>query len=686
MNIQSSLDSLKRLALKQIVENLGYNINSAHILGFLDQYIKYGSQTLFSLPTIVQPDTRNVYASDFSAKLLLGYLELYTHYIISSSNANITQKLSDISVSKYLYILFKYKEASALIEEKRAFKTYQYVRHINFTAPKSIYSSSATSNVFNMSNTLQLAYQHMLSLPLRRTKIVYPDDIMVYINDSTISEFNHSSDNKNISSQIYRKYGSLIGSVKEVTSDATSSVNADAITFTGVLNGFLSQILYFKVTSVTVDLDNISALVYETSIDGQEWTYQSQASALTTGTAYTVIALDNVDTGITFTVTSPNDILTNAVWTLLLDYDHLGNPICNTKLIFNTLNPLSYLSYNDISEFDMDINSDALIKRDETSVETVTSTIYQNSIENIIPINGIAYSIDISSTQAKYKLSTTSTNGLSLRYDYDMADINAYSNSYYNTGTIIFDPLAVENISTVSLDSTEYLSPLLDGENMSRTHTLYSIVTETLYGISEIPILPSDYFIKNPTYIKSGKHYIAEPIIFDDKIIKNSDVMKYSLKFKFINSVSSDSILYKFNTYEEFTFSHVDKFIISNPVSNSGNIISEPDEMQIDTSSDIGAYYVYKGDVNIGSMTDINSLSISGANNWIITSNKTAYMFYKDYDGSIRLAIKLVDTLTDTSSAFLTQFSGNIYGKVSMLSAAESYISPYIIKYTLSCI
>ena len=171
-------------------------------------------------------------------------------------------KLTKISLSKYLYILFKYKEATSLIEEKSVLKDYKYVRHINFSSPKHILASSVTNSIYNISNTLQLSYKNMLSLPIMDNKIIYPDDIIVYINDKTISELTYKSDNKNISASIYRKFGSHIGSIREskcVTSSAITGVSFD-----GLVGSFISNVIYFKIISVAS-----SGIGYETSIDGQ---------------------------------------------------------------------------------------------------------------------------------------------------------------------------------------------------------------------------------------------------------------------------------------------------------------------------------------------------------------------------------------------------------------------------------
>jgi len=76
-------------------------------------------------------------------------------------------------------------------------------------------------------------------------------------------------------------------------------------------------------------------------------------------------------------------------------------------------------------------------------------------------------------------------------------------------------------------------------------------------------------------------------------------------------------------------------------------------------------------------LDDVNS-------KWIVMQNRMAYMFYMDTAGDIQLAIKMQGN--GDSQNILYPFTGNIYGKISMLSADETHISPYIFNYSLGCI
>jgi hypothetical protein len=680
MNIFTSLDSLKRTALRKIVDNLGNKISSEHIYNFLNQYINYGNSAVSSLPSLVKPDLRNLYAADFSAKTMLAYLELYAQYVISSSMMETANELNSISLSKYFSILFKYKEASSLIEEKRSLRDNRYVRHINFSAPKSILPTTQDNKLFSISNTLQLSYQDVLSLPIMSKKIVYPDDIMVYINDNALGTLNYTSDNKNVSASILRKIGQHIGNIKEVKPTNIVSNALTAMSFGGVIGGYVSDVIYFNIVSIANEADGIY-LVYKTSTNGQEWSYQSDVQIYSENTNYDIYVLNSIKSGATFNIVDSAALSGGETWALVLEYNSLPAPQCNMKLIFNSVIPLSNITFNDISEYDLEFSTMASVKREETGASENVS-MSQNSIENIVMPNGICYSVDITGSQARHKLASDSNGNLRLKYDYDIADITANSNIFYKVGCIIFDKLQVDNITSISLSAEETILPPRQSEAISRANTSYSIITETKFGISEIPIIPTDYYTKNPSYINSGKHFVLEPIIFDDKIVRDMTSMKYNMKFRFLEDVGT--ILYRFNSYHAFPTGDAKFYITSQQA--SGNKINSNNILAVSTSGDIRSHYVYKGNVHVGNTLSINSTSITGTTtNWTITNNQTAYMFYKDYDGQIKLAIKLITSLENEKSV-LTQFSGNIYGKVSMLSADESYISPYVTKYTLSCI
>lgn len=708
MSIQTSMDSLKRVALKQVIENLGDNIKSIHIYDKLVEYIRYGSNGIFALTSLYSPNTKIAFESDFNAKLTLAYLELFTQYIINSSNSETINKLSSISYSKYLYVIFRHKEMYATFNEKSKLKEYKYVRHVDFSAPKNIFWSKSLSNLFGLSGTLQLSYNNTLSLPILSSKKIYPNDIISYINDHTVALFEHDSDNKNIFSTIYRKYGNFIGSLKSAEYVLDTNIeNKDAIKFSGLTNGYLADSIYFRIDTSSYD-GVINNIVYSTSIDGYTWEYQSSTLTIDPNVEYSIYILNNLDTKLKFRLDAVDvsQITDGMTWLIHLRYTKLPSPTCSIKLIFNMLIPISYVIFNDISEYPLDIGDNIVYKLDETSESNIIDSIFDGFITNIIPINSRSYSIDIPFIQNRYKVSSVE-DYTALKYNYDLADITGISNVYYPIGSIMFDPLDVENISTIELDTFSTHVSNITSESISRLSNIFSIITETKHGISEIPIIDKStlkitgqwqtgkqyYFgdiviyediqyqcvsdhISTGVTINTDKfkpgYYMLEPIVIDNRtLLPDTTYIDYKTKFKFLKN--NTPTLYKFNPYIEYIGEN------SNPYTYT----RDTNTLSINIGDNVGAKYIFMSDIYIGTMADLNSDTIDENSKWNITSNNTVYMFYFDYDNNVKLAIKTKSISGDNA---LSPFTGKIYGKVTMFSAAESYISQYISHYTLSCI
>jgi hypothetical protein len=682
MGIQSSIDGLKRVALKQVIENIGSNIKSQHIINKLNDYIRYGSSTAFTLPSMFTPPNHTLYLSDISAKVLLSYLELYTQYIINASNSDTIVKLSDISNSKYQYVIFKYKELASVIVEKRKKKEYRYTQHIDFSAPSKIFGEAFTNSIFGLSNTLQLSYDNVLSLPILKSKYVYPNTLYSFISDNTISDFTYNSDNKNISSSIFRKYGNHIGSVKDINYITLTSPSASgSITFEGKLNGFISNTCYFKVLSYSLDSsNNIYSLTYQSSINAKDWDYSETIYTVNENTKYRIKVLGSVDTGIDFTILNKSLLSENIIWELVLDYIKLDYPQCNIKMVFNTLSPLSYIKYNDISEFSLTVSDNCYIKKEEMSASIDNIDVLSNSIQGIIPTNSQIYSIDIAFSQDKHKISSDSDGNMQLKFNYDIADITGYSNNYYKTGSIIFSPMQVEDISTICVESECVIPNKNIGEDVSRSNILYSILVENSYGIVEIPALRSKCFIDDTTLtsveVSGGsnitRYYALEPLLLNQTTI-NNNIETYNLKFRF-GATGTNSKFFLLNPYLSID--------LNSPSLLTLEKTSTYTRALIDVTNHINRYYILKDVIDIGSMYNTNDtkLTLSNQKYWTTTINKCAYMFYFDNDGLVKVAIK------QTDGDILIPFTGKLYGKVSMLSADDNYISPYITTYTLSAI
>lgn len=676
MGTQATIDSLKRMALTEIVKNLGVKIPSVHLVGKINEYIRYGSTTTLALSTLFTPPSDRPTFADFSAKILLSYLHLYSQYVVNLSSYESISSLSIIAFSKYNYIFFKYEELYSMFEKKKLEKKYRYAQYIDFAIPSSIYSQAFSNTAFGLTNIIQLSYKDLLSLPILSTKTIYPDMLNSYIDDATISKFTYKSDNKNIFCSINRVFGDHIGTIKTIDYMTQPASGANDITFSGKINGFIASTLFFKVVSINPDTENF-AFEYSTSLDGKEW---EATQLVTEQSLQEILILSDMQSGIYFTVENPENILQDSIWALNLNYITLAAPKCNIKAVFNTIHNLSYIGFKDISATVLSIAPSAAIKFSETDTNTAIIDNVKNDMQNYIPINNQIYSADISMQQDSSKIVPDGVGGIAFKYDFDIADIVGVSNSYYKIGSIVFNPLEVNSISHISMDSLGYIKAPPVGNAIANSFIMYTLVVETKFNQVEIPILPSNFYTENPGLTSGGKYFAAEPLLFNQNF-SNDSYLLYDLKHDFVDSVTpGENVLYELNPY---SVSGKTPDFYDNGFENTTYNYRKNDKIGLNI--DINRYYAYKGLIRVNDMhattiTDLNDVN----SKWIVMSNRMAYMFYINEDGKLQISIKMQGE--GDSQKILYPFTGKIYGKISMLSSDESHVSPYIFNYSLGCI
>jgi hypothetical protein len=680
MSVQSSFDIFRRIALQEIINTTNININSRHIFNKIQNYIQYGNISISSLSDLYEPSYSKVSLSDLTAKYMLIYLEMYTQYIINAGNSETILTLNDVSKSKYQYIINKYIELHSLIKEKEYAKEYKYLKHINFSITNSV-SSTLFSSVSDY-ELPQLSYSDMLSLPILSSEIIYPEYTTAYIDDKVLSEIIYENDNKNINAKINRTTNLFIGNIKEVTYVSTLIVNKSNIQFSGTINGYMSEFIYFKITDYNILNNNITSFIYQTSIDGKTWDFTGFIDVVDVNKSYDIFILEDINTGLKFRLDTP-DILENQVWCLKLSYLKLSDAICYIKSIFNITKPISYISFNDSTEFKLTIDENIINNRSELDNDKTIVKTKSNSIKYTLPINSSLYSAIIKATQKRFSFGVSDTGNALMRYSFNINDITGYSNKYYKSGMFVIDKFDVENISTIFVDADYTLANIYEGYDISKTIILYLAVIENKYGTCEIPLIHSRYKYDYPERILNNSFcLVAEPIMINSKTLIDTSSMSFSYKLKYIysNSLLTDSALFIFNPHMKINMSAIGAsnyalFNSSNPTMH---------ELTIFTKNHINSYYIFKHAVNLYKVEDITSEleDLNGTQNiWNKTSNRSAYMYFIDNDGKIKTAIKSIDS--DNS---LIPFTGSIYGKIIMYSADEDYVSPYLNDVTFGAI
>lgn len=681
MSVKSSFDIFRRIALQEIINTTNVNINSRHIFNKIQSYIQYGNISISSLSDLYEPSYSKVSLSDLTAKYMLIYLEMYTQYIINAGNSDTIITLNDVSKSKYLYIINKYIELNTLIKEKEYAKEYKYLKHINFSITNKVLSN-LSSSVFD-SDLPQLSYGDVLSLPLLSSEVIYPEYTTAYIDDKVLSEIIYNTDNKNVNAKINRTKSLFMGNIKSVTYSSSSIVNNSNIEFSGTINGYMSDLIYFKIVSFYILEDgSISSFIYQTSIDGKTWDFTGFIDILNIEDNYDILILEDINTGLKFKLNTLN-ITQNQIWCLNLSYIKLSDAECNIKSIFNITKQISYITFNDSSEFKLTVDENIINNTSELDNSIKTINAKTNSIKYMLPINSSLYSVLIKATQKKFLLSSTDDSSILMQYPFNINDITGYSNKYYKSGMITFDKFNVENISTIFIDSDYTLANIYNEYNISKTAIMYIAILENEYGLFEVPLIHCNYKDDYPDRVVDNSYcFVVEPIIMNSKMAIDTSSMSFSYQLKYIysNSLLTDSTLSIFNPYV--------KVDMSSPIAadyalfNSSNPLMH--ELTIFTKNHINSHYMFKHAVKLHKAKDITSAldDLNGTQLiWNKTTNRSAYMYYLDNDGKIKLAIKSVD-----SNNNLIPFTGSIYGKVIMYSADEDYISPYLNDVTFGAI
>lgn len=674
MKVQNTFDVFRRVALQQIINTTNIEINSDHILNKITEYIQYGNQELISLTDLYEPIYNRLYLSDLMSKYLLAFMEMYTQYIINAANADTIIALSNVSYSKYLYAINKYKELESLLKKSEYLKEFKYVNHINFSIIKNVVNNINSSILVD--GMPQLSYSDLLSLPLLKSEIVYPEYTTAYIDDRFTSEIEYENDNnRSINAIIRRKNSQFIGTITGKEYISTGINDNDNIKFSGLINGYISEQLFFKIYSVLYDEDNnISNILYSTSIDGKVWDFTGITDDLIVGKEYDIFALDGMLTGLTFSFSSLDNILQDKTWIINIKFSKILDSTINVKSIFNITRPISYVKYDDISEYKLKLKPEAVISLNERNNSKEIIPTLTNSTTTIVPVNKSFYSLNFGGIQNRYTISSDINNKMEMVYNFNIDNIIGYSNQYYRTGNITFDRMPVENISTIIVDAEFALPNKTTGHGINSSVILYSIIAKNDYGSVEIPLI----HMYSSNFVNSGTEtfvQIEEPIIQTQFVTADSSgILTYDTKFVYNSGLCPTSKLYVFNPYFEINLNEIQDYASIN------SAVKYKTTLMIDTSKFINSHFILSNIVKINPMRYI----VKGLNDgdiWTKTLNNCVYMYYLDYDGCIKTAIKMIDKNNE-----LIPFTGELFGKVTMYSAGENFTSPYLQNITFGAI
>lgn len=679
MNIYSTIDMMKRQALKEIMNNV--SLRSASLTTLIEYYIQNGASDVYALSSIVPSFKSIASCGDFNANIGLSYLDIYALYSLSYSSLLTLKAYTNIHNSRYTSVFETYKAIQKLMKEKTLSSQYKYVSYNDFTSNSSRDITDTDINITALVLNM-LSIKDALSLPIVNRVEYNPDNI-------TFTDLNGPSDNISyrkindnsvdidISVNHTNKYGHVHGDIKQTST--TPKVTATPPTIKQFAKCYIGDTLLIKITTVTTDtITGITTYSYQTSIDkGASWSQSYTGNAI--NTEVPLYLLNNIESGLLMTFTDDmiaTKMSANDTWEVTLHYKTYSAPVLEAKLEFNNVTPVSYVRFSDMSDYpliedNIYNNKSVLITTLEGDNVTRSTNMQINKrLNNIAVANSSVSDMKIALSQKRYEVGLDTNIGSKINYNYRLMNIKAVTNTYASYGSIISSAIGVEKVTSITLDAEFYSG---DSDNIT-----FEAILEDEEGMVTVPLIHTFHLVDN-ALIQTVKEAIKIASVVNGSII-------YDLNYKIdptYHSVLSSNVIVKDLTYHSLKLSDAS---ISLLYGNKDTVTFTPTVNRL--------YYV-EYPILISSMEQffIDYITYSNIDNktlmqtpWIVVPNtKVAYLLYKDEDNKLHTSIRKIAT-TSTGIA-LTPFTGNIFLQIKMTSGSKSlYESPYVYNCTLGCI
>lgn len=646
INVTSFTSTLRKQSLLTLLQNM--DINFLEIKNRILLYCNSNGDTYETLLNMFYSKSIQMTSSELNANILLFYLDFYSNYISLYSLYENYKGLVDISKGKYLYIDSIIKELNFLIDMKEKVKLNKYVNSIDFTNTSqiSLYKSDIASRSGSILPTLNT--DPILSLPINTFKELSPYNIITIGNNSTekyqevIEKYTND-----IYYNIIRTDNDYVCTVNSITDSNKNISKSLSLKLSGVITDLDISSIYLKVSTVTD-----SSIKVRCSSSNEEW---SDEITIESGVSNELLIEENINTGLYFTIIYDTTIKENDTWIINLKKIQLPYPETKFKIMFNGFDDISLIKLNDISNWKLYLNY-INSKRKKSNLTNIDYAIKNN---RIIAFPNEAIS-ELNLTLEQRDSSLYNYNGkIGYNYTYYLSDIKAIINEYIQHGNKSFNKISVEDINNVKVVSDEYIYKK-SGNSLEKMFIEYNLYTETEFDKLMIPTLT--------TTAASGSGYISEYIIPSD--INESNTALYKTRFP----VDTSGIFYLLNLSDDTT-EQIFEEGIDQSLSYTIGDYSFCNLLIRDFDS--SKHFAIKYKPKIYNSND--TYSLTNMSNWIKNS-KLYYMYFKDINNCIRLAIKVID---DSDS--IIPFTGEISSFIEMRSLEEIHLSPYILGYSIIC-
>lgn len=660
-NITSTLNFLKNQSLSVLIKNVP--IKFPQIKKTISSYIGDNGSNFISLIGLLNFDKNVLASSTVSAVLLLAYLDFYAIYTILYSNLSSFENLKSVSKGKYSYIYNLYKNLTGIIKNKELLQSYSYSIFVDFLDPQHL--NDGMSGLISRDNRTsgKLSTKNMLTLPLKQSKEIKPAHITFTEKDGSYSETDSLISGNNLTYNLTRYQNNKIGIAEkgEATPMGSNVKYGISPEIEGTIFGYFADFIFITVSKIeTNDDDTINNIYITASTNGYDW---ADDLLVKPGEKTKILVEDNIEIGLSIILYDGYGLAEGDQFIIKIQNGTLESPKIDITFGFDILEQISYLKYLDLSEHKL-IPGKSFIDRDKFGDSIREAKVYDSRIGQIIMSEGTIDEYKTSFTQDDFDI--TSLGGkLSYKYNFNIAEITGFINEYATHGSIVFNPLEVQNINTVTINAEDHITNY--GEHTEeipaplKSIVEYNILAENETGRILIPMLKQDEFSSNPN-LYNWDFIIPATINEDPQATQYYGTAYYTPRFP-VNTLSPLKIYNPSTGQEETNIEYKEPeniFLIMDYLYSSSQVAWYP--------------------VKTNKVEDITEIVLS--NKWIKGTNTIYYMYYIDENEGVHLAIREYDTNTKT----LKPFSGKIYGQIEMRSLDQAYITPAVFNYSVSCV
>jgi hypothetical protein len=662
-NINTTLDFLKSQALRVILKST--TVRYPTIKKKLEEYIKSGGSNFNSLISMVNFNQEVLSSATVSSVYLLAYMDFYALYTVLYANYAVLDNLKEVSRNKYSYIYNIYKELSALISQKEYLQKYSYSTYENFMFSKNIDRLLSGFIVRGGSVSKPLDNNIALTLPVRTSEKFDPAYITCTDIDNSISKSKSSFGKNDLSYELLRLQNNKIGTASGNRAMKMASDNGYTGTpeVTGTIFGYFADNIYVSVTKIEKDsLDNIEAIWLSCSTNGANWSTQYE---IMPGIKSEILIEDDLAIGLYITLKDKLSLRVGDRWNIDIINSNIAPPDIDIKIGFDTLNKITTIKFLDTSAYPL-TSGISRVKKDKYGEDYIDEYVYSSRIGNIVSPQDRVFEYNISFKQNEFDI-YSDQGKVAYKYDFNITSIEAIAETFWPHGSIVLKGEDVVNINTITFTSAEklpyYGAHTLEVPCVPKTMIEYNIVVEDATSRAIIPAVTNN-FIEDNDNLYVWDFVIPKTIDENQGSTTYWGSAYYTPRFQYdLNAGLPSKVYTLFDGVENpgLEYDSIQNiFVITEYVYKQSHILWYP--------------------IRVNNIEDIIEISLT--DKWIRAGSNIYYMYYKDEDNKIHIAIRSYNINED----ILSPFTGKVYGQIEMRSADKPHVTPLVFDCSVSCV